>query len=55
MEHCLEDPSVHAEMAKRAETYAYELYTWPAKAKYTVGIYNALLRGEDLGKFNAYV
>jgi glycosyltransferase involved in cell wall biosynthesis len=55
MEDCLEHPTAHAEMAKRAEAYANGLYTWPAKAEYTVDIYDALLRGEDLGKFKAYV
>lgn len=55
METCLKQPAAHAEMAKRAESYATERFTWPAKAEYTVRIYEALLQGQDLQQFKDYV
>lgn len=54
MEGCLDAPEEHAAMAARAETYARDLFTWPAKAAYTARIYQAVLKGEDLRRFDDY-
>ncbi|WP_299681768.1 glycosyltransferase family 4 protein [uncultured Roseobacter sp.] len=54
MERCLDAPEAHAEMAQAARDYADRLYDWDAKAAYTAGLYDALLKGEDLSRFTDY-
>ncbi len=54
MEGCLADPDGHARMAQKAQSYANTLFTWDAKAAYTVKIYEALLEGRSLREFDTY-
>lgn len=54
LETCVREPQRHSEMAARAVDYAVRYFDWDAKARYTAEIYEALLAGEALDRFNAY-
>jgi glycosyltransferase involved in cell wall biosynthesis len=54
MEGCLADPAGHAAMAKAARDHAFDLYTWEAKAAYTLRIWEAVLDGRPLAALDAY-
>ncbi len=54
MEGCISDPAAHTAMAAKAQEYAHRVYTWDAKADYTVKLYNAVLNGEDLRTYRDY-
>jgi len=54
MEACLTDPTRHAQMAEKAETYAKSYYDWDAKAHYTMRIYEAVMAKEPLTGFTEY-
>lgn len=45
METCLDRPAEFAAMAKRGREYALEHFTWEAKARHTLPIYDAVVRG----------
>jgi glycosyltransferase involved in cell wall biosynthesis len=46
MEGCLDRPSALAATAERGQAYAEENFTWAAKARHTLPIYDAVLRGD---------
>ncbi|MBW4710778.1 glycosyltransferase family 4 protein [Roseobacter sp. YSTF-M11] len=54
MEHCVAAPQEHAAMAQRGADYARTYYDWDAKAAYTARLYQAVLKGENLGSFTEY-
>lgn len=55
MEACVADPAAHAALATAAEPYATSLYEWDTKARYTTDIYRAVMAGEPLNEFTAYL
>jgi glycosyltransferase involved in cell wall biosynthesis len=54
MESCLVAPEAHAEIAERAREYANALYTWSAKANFTLRLYEAVHVGKPLTEFTEY-
>lgn len=54
MEACLAAPGMHAGMAAAARSYAETLYSWEAKARYTLRLYEAVLGGQPLAGFTDY-
>jgi glycosyltransferase involved in cell wall biosynthesis len=54
MENCVTDPGAHADLARKGLTYASKYFDWNAKAKYTLGVYEAVLSGQRLDGFTEY-
>jgi glycosyltransferase involved in cell wall biosynthesis len=54
MENCVTDPGAHADLARKGIAYASKYFDWDAKAKYTVGLYEAVLSGQRLDGFTEY-
>jgi glycosyltransferase involved in cell wall biosynthesis len=54
MEACVSNPAPMAEIGARARSYAVEGYTWQAKARHTLSIYDALAEGRDLRQVTPY-
>jgi glycosyltransferase involved in cell wall biosynthesis len=48
LEAVLDDPDPYREMATRAKSYAFDLYTWDAKAAVTRELYDSLISGKPL-------
>lgn len=54
MEACVTNPEPHAAMASKARNYAFQHYTWDAKAAYTADIYDAVIAQRPLAPLKGY-
>lgn len=54
LEQCLTDATEAQAIVARAKDYAFDFYTWDAKAEYTSRIYEAVLKGDSLDVFADY-
>lgn len=55
MEGCVNDPEAHAALADKAEAYATSYFEWDTKAEYTADIYRAVIDGQPVEGFKAYL
>ncbi len=51
---CLDRPEAHAALAKAGQDHALEHYTWDAKARRTVEVYEAVMAGKSLAGLSPY-
>ena len=54
MRAALERPEDHAALARAGQGHALENYTWDAKARRTVEVYQAVLEGREVAGLSPY-